>query len=71
MRNVSLKVLEFFCSKKPTNPDTRFQTWPLGRNYVITALRLERKQKILQIHFEFASVSPSPPPFLTHLELKR
>ena len=62
------KVLEFFVQKKRTNPDTRFQTWPLGRNYVITALRLERKQKI---HFKFASVSPSPPPFLTHLKLKR
>ena len=82
MRNVSLKVFEkslnFLLKKKRTNPDTRFQTGPLGRNFVITALRLERKQQILQIHFEFASVSPSlppppppPTPFLTHLQLKR
>ena len=33
---------------------TGFQTWPLGRNYVIITSPLERKQKIIQIHFEFA-----------------
>ena len=39
---------------------TRFQTWPLGRNYhnVIIWLRLECKQKTLQSHFfEFAYFS--------------
>ena len=35
---------------------TRFLTWPLGRNYVIIT-KLERKQKILQIHFELAYFS--------------
>ena len=32
---------------------TRFQTWALGRNYVISYIRAQTK-KILQIHFEFA-----------------
>ena len=35
---------------------TRFLTWPLGRNYVIIS-KLERKQKILQIHYELAYFS--------------
>ena len=34
---------------------------------MLSLLRLERKQKIIQIHFEFAYFSF----FLTHLELKR
>ena len=47
---------------------TRFQTWPLGRNYVI--ITLNANQNIFQIHFEFAHLS-----FLSffsiYLELKR
>ena len=45
---------------------TRFQTCPLGRNYVIITY-LEHKQKNIQIHFEFPYFSF----FLTHLELER
>ena len=45
---------------------TRFQTWPLRNDIIIT---LERQQNIfLKIHFEFA---PDFSSFLVHLELKR
>ena len=49
---------------KPLGIHTRFQTWSLGRHYVI--IRLKCKQKIIQ-NFEFAYFSF----LLTHLELKR
>ena len=50
------QILTLFLTKKchfphPFSDQTskihsRFQTWPLGRNYMLSLLRLERKQKI-------------------------
>ena len=78
LRYLILNVNATWCSSRVGTPfsdhtskiHTRFQTWPLGRNYVIIHyrfIRLERKQKILETHFEFAYFSF----FLSHLELKR
>ena len=71
-----LQILTLFQTKKCHFPHpfsdqtskihTRFQTCPLGRNYVIITY-LEHKQKNIQIHFEFPYFSF----FLTHLELER
>ena len=40
-------------SDRTSKIHTHFQTWPLGRNYVISLLRLERK-KSLQMRLECA-----------------
>ena len=71
-----LQMLTLFQTKKCNSPHpfsdqasrihTRFQTWPVGRNYIIITLIRAQKKKI-QVHFEFECFCF----FLTHLELKR
>ena len=77
IRGVLLRILGGGVLPGSPNPDptsdqeipifhTRFQTWPLRNDVIIT---LERQQNIfLKIHFEFASDFSC---FLVHLELKR
>ena len=77
IRGVLLRILGGGVLPGSPNPDptsdqeiaifhTRFQTWPLRNDIIIT---LERQQnRFLKIHFEFASDFSC---FLVHLELKR
>ena len=54
-------------SDKNSKIHTRFQTWPLGKNYVILTLIRAQIKKMFKSIFEFAYFSF----FLIHLELKR
>ena len=77
IRGVLLRILGGGVLPGSPNPDptsdqeiaifhTRFHTWPLRNDIIIT---LERQQNIFfKIHFEFASDFSF---FLVHLELKR